>query len=191
MIQPAARTWRKKQILDLQSSWRKSHLNWPLRGRQVGCFFFNQRIISFQGWVGFSCKTVSISYTYTHIPSLLILPPLHPLNSLLLRCIPTASYVTPSSRPKGPLTRCLSVTVLFMSLQHIIVHSDHHWPKKNPNPSRELMWSPRPGSQGPLSSCLHPHMHCNLLFLGESVLPQLRISDPLLSGLFSACKRQN
>ena len=98
MIQPAARTWRKKQILDLQSSWRKSHLNWPLRGRQVGCFFFNQRIISLQGWVGFSCKTVSISYTYTHIPSLLILPPLHPtptsqsteLRSLCYQQLPTS-----------------------------------------------------------------------------------------------------
>jgi len=63
-------------------------------------------------------------------------------------CIPTASYVTPSSRPKGPLTRCLSITVLFMSLQHIIVHSGRYWPKKNPIRSRERMWSPRPGSQG-------------------------------------------
>ena len=102
MIQPAARTWRKKQILDLQSSWRKSHLNWPLRGRQVGCFFFNQRIISLQGWVGFSCKTVSISYTYTHIPSLLILPPLHPtptsqsteLRSLCYQQLPTSCLFT-------------------------------------------------------------------------------------------------
>ena len=40
MVQAAARTQRKEQILDLQSSWRKSHLNWPLRGRQVGFFFF-------------------------------------------------------------------------------------------------------------------------------------------------------
>ena len=72
MVQAAARTQRKEQILDLQSSWRKSHLNWPLRGRQVGFFFFNQRII-LQCRVGFSCTTMSVSCARAHTPSL---PPL-------------------------------------------------------------------------------------------------------------------